>query len=52
MLDPDLEALRERLPTADEASREELLVDAMAPCTHWTPAGLEATRLFWQSMTH
>lgn len=51
MLDPDLEALRERLTTADEASREELLVDAMAPCAHWTPAGLEATRLFWQSMT-
>jgi hypothetical protein len=50
-LDPDLMLLRDRLRQADDQGRSELLVAAMSPAQHWTPAGLEATRLFWQSVT-
>jgi len=50
-LDPDLLLLRERLAALDEPGRSELLVRAMSPAQHWTPAGLEATRAFWQAET-
>ena len=49
-LDPDLQLWRERLRSAGPEQRFDLLVDAMAPGCHWTPAGLEATRLFWAQM--
>lgn len=50
-LDPDVDALRARLRDADAAERQALLADAMSPGQHWTPAGLEATRVFWQEAT-
>jgi hypothetical protein len=49
-LDPDLDLLREQLRDADAAERNALLVRAMSPAQHWTPAGLEATRLFWAAV--
>lgn len=45
-LDPDLLLLREQLGHADAATRHALITRAMSPGMHWTPAGLEATRLF------
>jgi hypothetical protein len=51
MLDPDLMLMREQLRTLQEPERSQLLVRAMSPAQHWTPAGLEATRQFWSSMT-
>jgi hypothetical protein len=51
LLDPDLQALQARLRTVDAADRDALLVEAMSPAAHWTPAGLEATRLFWAGVT-
>lgn len=50
-LDPDLALFREQLRTLPDAERAALLVRAMSPAQHWTPAGLEATRHFWQSAT-
>lgn len=50
-LDPDLMQLREQLRIADDSSRDPLLVRAMSPAMHWTPAGLEATRTFWAELT-
>jgi hypothetical protein len=50
-LDPDLQLLREQLREVDDAGRSALLVRAMSPAQHWTPAGLEATRLFWGALT-
>jgi hypothetical protein len=50
LLDVDLEALKTQLSTLDDAGQARLLVHAMAPSQHWTPAGLEATRLFMQRM--
>lgn len=50
MLDPDLDIFREQLRQADDAQRSALLVRAMSPAQHWTPAGLEATRLFWGAL--
>lgn len=51
LADPDAEVLHARLQQApDEEQRLAACVDAMSPATHWTPAGLEATRRFWQSM--
>jgi hypothetical protein len=50
LLDPDLVALRERLAEADPTARTTLLVEAMSPATHWSPAGLEATRQFWAAL--
>jgi hypothetical protein len=50
-MDPDLALLREQLRTADAAARSALLVRAMSPAQHWTPAGLEATRQFWSAAT-
>jgi hypothetical protein len=45
-LDPDMQALQEQLRTLAAPARMELLVQAMSPAQHWTPAGLLATRLF------
>lgn len=50
-LDPDLQFLREQLRTDDDEARTALLLRAMSPAQHWTPAGLEATRLFWRALT-
>ena len=47
-LDPDLDILQERLDGSDDAQGTELLIQAMAPAQHWTPAGLYATRRFAQ----
>jgi len=48
-LDPDLLTLQAQVDmTGDLARRKQLLVQAMAPDRHWTPAGLYATRLFRQ----
>ncbi|MES2280170.1 MAG: iron-containing redox enzyme family protein [Pseudomonadota bacterium] len=46
MLDSDLQTLTQQLPTLDAADQASMLVEAMAPSQHWTPAGLHATRLF------
>lgn len=51
LLDPDLQAFQARLRTSDGAERDALLVEAMSPAAHWTPAGLEATRMFWGEVT-
>lgn len=50
-LDPDLQLLQEQLRMRDEPARTALLVRMMSPAQHWTPAGLEATRQFWQAAT-
>lgn len=46
MLDSDLQTLTQQLAVRDEAGQAELLIAAMAPSEHWTPAGLHATRVF------
>ncbi|MGQ2980496.1 MAG: iron-containing redox enzyme family protein, partial [Polaromonas sp.] len=48
LLDVDLQALSQQLATLDAAGQGRLLVQAMAPGQHWTPAGLLATRMFMQ----
>jgi hypothetical protein len=48
LLDPDLQAITERLPRLDDDAQMALLLQAMSPAQHWTPAGLFATRTFWQ----
>ena len=49
LLDPDLETLRAQVAmSADMTHKKKLLVQAMSPDRHWTPAGLYATRLFRQ----
>lgn len=45
-LDTDLSLLREQLPTLGPAEQRDLLVRAMSPALHWTPAGLVATKAF------
>ncbi|MDP3228284.1 MAG: iron-containing redox enzyme family protein [Acidovorax sp.] len=45
-LDTDLSLLREQLPTLGPAEQRDLLVRAMSPALHWTPAGLMATKAF------
>lgn len=50
LLDVDLQALTQQLATLDEIGQARLLLQAMAPSQHWTPAGLQATRLFMQRM--
>lgn len=48
--DPDLQALKAELAaSADAGQQRQLLVRAMSPELHWTPAGLYATRRFMQS---
>jgi hypothetical protein len=46
VLDGDLQALQHRLNGASCAERHALMVDALSPSQHWTPAGLHATRIF------
>ena len=46
LLDMDLTILQERLPQLAPAEQKELLVRAMSPALHWTPAGLFATKAF------
>jgi len=47
--DPDLQALQAELGASlDAGQRQQLLVRAMSPGLHWTPAGLYATRRFLQ----
>jgi hypothetical protein len=46
LLDVDLHALTQQLAGLDDAGQARLLVQAMSPGQHWTPAGLYATRLF------
>ena len=48
-LDGDLTRLKQQLATLGEAARNALLVRTMSPAQHWTPAGLYATRQFWQA---
>jgi hypothetical protein len=50
LLDPELQALMQQLASLDDAGQARLLLQAMAPSQHWTPAGLHATRMFMQSM--
>lgn len=45
-LDPDLSLLKDRYEVLDAAGRRDLLLEAMSPASHWTPAGLHATREF------
>jgi len=47
-LDPDLQALNLQLNELDESGQEKLLLEALSPSLHWTPMGLQATRLFCQ----
>jgi hypothetical protein len=52
LLDSDLQHLTSRLAsTPDAQAAGELLVEAMSPAIHWTPAGLYATRLFRQNFS-
>lgn len=48
LLDSDLQAMLHELAGLDDAGQHNLLVKAMSPSLHWTPAGLHATRLFCQ----
>ena len=49
LLDPDLQAWQAQLAaTGDPVQKKHLLIQAMSPSGHWTPAGLYATRLFQQ----
>jgi hypothetical protein len=50
MLDSDLQQLKLQLAeTPEPEASAQLLVEAMSPALHWTPAGLYATRLFRQT---
>jgi hypothetical protein len=51
LLDPDVALLREQMRSTDDAARTAALLRAMSPAQHWTPAGLEATRMFWAAAT-
>ena len=46
LTDEDLLALTRQLQILNGAEQEALLIKAMSPELHWTPAGLYATRLF------
>ena len=50
LLDPDLQALDHQLRTLDDTGQLDLLIEAMSPAQHWTPAGLHATGLFWEKI--
>ena len=45
-LDADLAILRDRLPGLEPAQQRKVLVQAMSPALHWSPAGLSATKAF------
>ena len=45
-LDTDLPALKDQLAALAGSQQAHLLLEAMGPSQHWTPAGLYATRLF------
>lgn len=45
-LDTDLSLLRARLRESMPDERRDLLLQAMSPSLHWTPAGLLATQMF------
>lgn len=49
--DPDLNALIYKLRRVDETRRAGVLIKAMSPAQHWTPAGLYATQLFCTQAT-
>ncbi|MEO6016772.1 MAG: iron-containing redox enzyme family protein, partial [Polaromonas sp.] len=49
-LDLDLQALRKKLMRDDVDERQAVLLDAMSPSQHWTPAGLYATRFFCRQL--
>ncbi|MBA4327350.1 MAG: hypothetical protein C0428_03925 [Polaromonas sp.] len=51
LLDVDLQSLSQQLATLDACGQGRLLVQAMAPGQHWTPAGLLATRMFMQRVS-
>jgi hypothetical protein len=52
LLDSDLQELKQQLAaTPDAQAAAQLLVEAMSPSAHWTPAGLYATRLFRQTFS-
>ncbi len=48
LLDSDLQTMLQELVKLDDTDQHKLLVRAMSPSLHWTPAGLHATRLFCQ----
>ena len=48
--DSDAQDLLRQLHTMSDAGQYKLLVKAMSPDSHWTPAGLLATRLFCRQM--
>ncbi len=47
-LDEDLLQLTKELQNLNGVEQEALLIKAMSPALHWTPAGLHATQLFCQ----
>ena len=49
-LDADLAIFRDRYPRLQGEAQRALLVQALSPALHWTPAGLEATREFVRSL--
>jgi len=50
LLDSDLQALQAELAAAGSVTAQQrLLISAMSPWMHWTPAGLYATRRFLQT---
>jgi hypothetical protein len=48
LLDSDLQTLTTQLPLLSGDEQTALLLQAMSPSQHWTPAGLLATQLFCQ----
>ena len=48
-LDADLSILRDQLPQRTPVEQRTLLMEAMSPALHWTPAGLFATKRFVQA---
>ena len=50
-LDADWSLIKQAFQNADEAARNSVLIQAMSPALHWTPAGLCVTRLFWRRVT-
>lgn len=46
LLDTDMQAMQQALLKLDDSGQEKLLLAAMSPARHWTPAGLCATRMF------